>query len=83
MASTVYEMEICEGDDLVGQSFSLFLCPHPGAFAHFFKKMITPGGWPGGGGGGMGTALTSPGMLLSFATCTCSAQFFDARNNIA
>ena len=24
---------------------------------------------------------TSPRMLLSFATCTCSAQFFDARNN--
>ena len=26
---------------------------------------------------------SSPRMLLSFATCTCSAQFFDARNNIA
>ena len=23
----------------------------------------------------------SPRMLLSFATCTCSAQFLDARNN--
>ena len=25
----------------------------------------------------------SPRMLLSFATCTCSAPFSDARNNIA
>ena len=24
---------------------------------------------------------SSPRMLLSFATCTCSAQFLDARNN--
>ena len=23
----------------------------------------------------------SPRMLLSFAKCTCNAQFFDARNN--
>ena len=40
--------EVLEGD-LVGQAFALFLRPHPGAFAHFFKKMLTPGGWPGWG----------------------------------
>ena len=27
--------------------------------------------------------IPSPRMLLSFATCTCSAQFFNARNNNA
>ena len=55
--------EVLEGDDLGGRAFALFLRPHPGAFrqlmcphpwefAHFFQKMLMPGGWPGGWGGG-------------------------------
>ena len=55
--------EVLEGDDLRGRAFALFLRPHPGVFrqlisphprefAHFFKKMLMSGGWPGG----MGTA---------------------------
>ena len=54
-----------EGKDLGGRAFALFLRPHPGAFrelmcphprefAHFSKKMLIPGGWPGAGGGGHG-----------------------------
>ena len=48
-----------EGDDPGGGAFALFLrphpgafrqlmCPHPGEFAHLFKKMLMPGGKPGG-----------------------------------
>ena len=59
-------VEVLEGDDLGVRAFALFLRPHPSAFrqltcphpreiAHFFQKMLMPGGWPGGGGG-MGTA---------------------------
>ena len=55
--------EVLEGDGLGGRAFALFLRPHPGAFkqlmcphprefAHFFKKMLMPGGWPRGGGYG-------------------------------
>ena len=28
-----------------------FFIPSPGNFAIFLKKMLMPGGWPGGGGG--------------------------------
>ena len=46
---------VLEGDDPRGGAFVLFLhphpgaftqlmCPHPGEFAHFFKKMLMPGG---------------------------------------
>jgi len=46
---------VLEGDDPGGGAFALFLHPHPGAFrqlmfphprefAHFFKKMLMPGG---------------------------------------
>lgn len=54
-------LEVSEGDDSVGGAFALFLsshpgafrqlkCPLPGEFAHFFlkKKVLMPGGWPGG-----------------------------------
>jgi len=45
---------VLEGDDPGGGVFALFLlpnpwafrqlmCPHPGEFAHFFKKMLMPG----------------------------------------
>ena len=47
--------EELEGDDPGGRAFALILrphpgafrqlmCPHPGEFAHFFKKMLMPGG---------------------------------------
>ena len=57
-----------EGDDARGGAFALFLrphprafrqlmCPHPGEFAHFFKKYGNARGLAqGGGGGGVGTA---------------------------
>ena len=49
------------GNDLGGRAFALFLrshprafrqvmCPHPREFSYFFKKMLMPGGWPGGHG---------------------------------
>ena len=57
---TVKTAEVLEGDGLGDRAFALFLRPHPGAFrqlmcpqprgfAHSFKKMLMPGGWPGGG----------------------------------
>ena len=59
-----------EGDDPGGGAFALFLCPHPGAFrqimcphpgefAHFFKKMLMPGGEPGMGTAGIDLCITS------------------------
>ena len=47
--------EVLKDDDPGGGEFALFLrphpvafrqllCPHPGEFAHFFKKMLMPGG---------------------------------------
>ena len=35
-------------------AFDGLTCPHPRDFAIFLRKMLMPGGWPGGGG--MGTA---------------------------
>ena len=40
-----------EGDDPGGGAFALFLCPHPGEFAHFFKKNANARGLARGGGG--------------------------------
>ena len=42
--------EVLEGDDLGDRAFALFLGPHPGAFAHFFKnnanaRGLARGGW--------------------------------------
>ena len=47
----------CLAIEINKQCYSLrqLMCPHPREFAHFFKKMLMPGGWPGKGGT-MGTA---------------------------
>lgn len=58
-------MVLLVGDDPGGGAFALFFCPHPGVFeqltclhpgefANLLKKMLMPGGVPGGGGGTAG-----------------------------
>ena len=44
----------CFLDDPGGGAFAFdgLICPHPREFAIFKKKMLMPGGWPGGGGDG-------------------------------
>ena len=37
--------------DSGGGAFASSQCPHPREFANFIKKMLMPGGNPGGGGG--------------------------------
>ena len=57
-----------EGDDLGAGHLPSFFVPTPGHLPISFKKMLMPGGWPGGGGGWALLELTDA-LLIPQITC--------------